>query len=106
MFYDQAVHYLLLAGMLTLSVTLSFCLFFVIRAPKLTDRIVATNTISNKIIMLTVLVCTYIGEGYLVDVALVYALLSFLAVIVFTRFMLQFKLNKLKVQAPNISATK
>jgi len=99
--YDQAVHYLILISMLFLSITICFCLFFAVRGPKLTDRIVATNMIGVKSILLIILVSVYVGEGYLVDVTLVYALLSFLAVIVFTRFMLQFKLNKLKIQKEN-----
>lgn len=94
--YDQAVHVLLLAGMLFLSVTVFACLVRAVMGPKLTDRIVAVNMIGVKTMLLIVLVGVYIGEGYLVDVALVYALLSFLAVVVFTRFVLQFKLNKLK----------
>ena len=96
LYYDQAVNYLLLSGMLFLAITIFFCLYFAVRGPKLTDRIVATNMIGVKTILLIVMVGIYVGEGYLVDVALVYALLSFLAVIVFTRFMLQFKLNKMK----------
>jgi len=34
-----------------------------------------------------------------VDVAMVYALLSFLAIVVFTRFMLRVKINKAKSDA-------
>ena len=99
--YDQAVRYLLLGGMMFLSVTILFCFVFVVRGPRLTDRIIATNMIGVKTILLIVMVAVYIGEGYLVDVALVYGLLSFLAVVVFTRFMFQFKLNKLKLRRQN-----
>jgi len=94
--YDLALRYVLLGGMIFLSVTIFFCLVFAVRGPKLTDRIIATNMIGIKTILLVVIVGIYVGEEYLVDVALVYALLSFLATVVFTRFMLQFKLNKLK----------
>ena len=94
--YASAVYLLLLASMLFLAVTIFFCLVRAIKGPKLTDRIVAINVIGVKTILLIVLVGIQIGEGYLVDVALVYALLSFLAVVVLTRFVLQFKLNKMK----------
>lgn len=94
--YENAVQLLLLIGMLFLSVTVFCCLVRAVKGPKLTDRIVAVNMIGVKTMLLIVMVGIYIGEGYLVDVALVYALLSFLAVVVFTRFVLQFKLNKLK----------
>lgn len=94
--YDTAVHMLMLGGMLFLSITAMACLVRAVKGPKLTDRIVAVNMIGVKMMLLIVLVAIYIGEGYLVDVALVYALLSFLAVVVFTRFVLQFKQNKMK----------
>lgn len=94
--YDSAVHVLMLGGMLFLGITAFICLIRAVIGPKLTDRLVAVNMIGVKIMLLIVLVAVYIGEGYLVDVALVYALLSFLAVVVFSRFVLQFKINKLK----------
>ena len=97
--YAQAIRFLLLAGMLFLSGTLFFCLFFVIsRGHKITDRIVATNMIGVKVILLIVIVAAYVGEEFLIDVAFVYALLSFLATVVFTHFLVQFRVNKLKAR--------
>ena len=94
--HDLALRYVLLGGMIFLSITAFLCLIFAVRGPKLTDRIVATNMIGVKGILLVVMVGIYFKEEYLVDVAFVYALLSFLATVVLTRFMLQFKLHKLK----------
>lgn len=99
--YDQAVHYLMLFGMLFLAATVLFCLIRAVMGPKLTDRIVAVNMVGVKTMLLIVMVSVYIGETYLVDVAVVYALLSFLAVVVFTKFVLQFKLNKIKNSRKN-----
>ena len=97
--YAQAVRYLMLAGMLFLSGMLFFCLIFVIsRGHKITDRIVATNMIGVKGILLIALVGVYLGEGYLIDVAFVYAFLSFLATVVFTSFLVRFRVNKLKTR--------
>ena len=94
--YDQAVHMLMLFGMIFLAITALFCLIRAVLGPKLTDRIVAVNMTGVKTMLLIVMVSVFIGESYLVDVALVYALLSFLAVIVFTRYVLQFKQYRLK----------
>lgn len=94
--YDQAVHVLMLFGMIFLAITALFCLIRAVLGPKLTDRIVAVNMTGVKTMLLIVMVSVFIGESYLVDVALVYALLSFLAVIVFTRYVLQFKQHRLK----------
>jgi multicomponent Na+:H+ antiporter subunit F len=87
---------LLLIGMVFLSGTIFFCLLRAILGPRLTDRVVAVNMIGVKTILLIVMVAIYIGEGYLLDVALVYALLSFLAVVVLTTFVMQFKQGKLR----------
>ena len=53
-----------------------------VKGPRFTDRIVAINMIGT---MTTVEICTlsaYLGETSLVDAALVYTLLSFLAVVI------------------------
>jgi multicomponent Na+:H+ antiporter subunit F len=93
---------LLLFAALFLSVTAFLCLIYAIKGPKLADRIVATTMICIKVIVLIVVVSAYINEEHLVDVAFIYAMLSFLAIVVFTRFMLQFKLNK-SMRAGNVS---
>lgn len=97
--YSVVINLLMLGGMLFLGTTAIACLIRAMMGPKLTDRIVAVNMIGSKIMLLIVMVAVYIGEGYLLDVALVYALLSFLAVVVLVRSVLQFRLNKLKKQS-------
>ena len=49
------------------------------------DRIVAVNVISTLVIAELVLLSVWLREDFLVDVALVFALLSFLAVVVVSR---------------------
>jgi len=95
--YDAAVRLLLYFGTFFLAITMCLCLIRAVTGPKLADRIIATNMIGVKTILLIVIVGVNIDEVFLVDVALVYALLSFLAVVVFTRFMLQVQLNKAKL---------
>ena len=97
--YNVAVRYLLLIGMCFLSITIFFCLFFAVRGQRLTDKIIATNMIAVKTIILVVLVGIYFAEGYLVDVAMVFALISFLATVTFTRLILQFMFNKSKTKS-------
>ena len=94
--YAQAVNILLLVGMYCLAITMFFCLFFAVKGPRLTDKIIGVNMIVIKSTILIILAGVYIGEDYLIDVALVYALISFLATIVFTRLILQFMLHKAK----------
>jgi len=94
--YPDVIRLFLHIGIVFLAVTMIICLVRAVKGPKLADRIVATNMICVKTILLIVMVAVYIGEGFLVDVALVYSLLSFLAVVVLTRFMLRVKINRAK----------
>jgi multicomponent Na+:H+ antiporter subunit F len=96
--YDAAVNILLLIGMYSLALTMFFCLFFAVTGQRLTDKIIGVNMIVVKSIILIILVGVYMGEGYLLDIALVYALISFLATIVFTRLIIQFMLHRTKAK--------
>ncbi|WP_312942994.1 monovalent cation/H+ antiporter complex subunit F [Oscillibacter sp.] len=53
--------------------------------PRFTDRIVAVNMINTMAVAVIAILSVRMGEAFLVDVALVYALLSFLTVIVMAR---------------------
>lgn len=68
--------------MVGLAIAICFCLIRALLGPRFTDRIIAVNLISTKTIILICILAFYIGEQYLVDVAVVYALISFLAVVV------------------------
>jgi len=92
--YGLAVEYLLICGMSFLALTIFFCLFFAVRGPRLTDKIIATNMIAVKTIILVVMVALYIQEGYIIDIAMLFALICFLCTFVFTKLILQFMYNK------------
>ena len=53
-----------------------------IRGPRISDRVLAVNMIGTLTIAMVAVLTVFLGEGYLADVALVYAMISFLAVIV------------------------
>ena len=99
--YAEAIRLLLHFGALFLMVAMFACLVGAVRGPKLADRIIAINMISVKAILLVVLLGVSIEFDalFLIDIALVYALLSFLAVVILARFMLQVKLNKARKNA-------
>ena len=57
---------------------LMLCLMYrVVKGPRFTDRILAVNAINTMITALICLLSRYLGVAYLLDVALIYALLSF-----------------------------
>ncbi len=67
-----------------IAVFAALCLLRAIIGPRLADRVVAVNMIGTMIIV-EVAVFSVMTEGYLADICLIYAMISFLAVIVLTK---------------------
>jgi len=68
-----------------LGVLLFPCLLRAIRGPRIADRVVGINMIGTIIIMMIAILALMLEEGYLVDIAVIYAMLSFLAVVVLVK---------------------
>ena len=76
-----------------------------IRGPLTTDRIVAINMISTNVIVIIGILALMLHEGYLADVGLIYAMISFLSVVVLCKvFMGVHQENKEKEAAENAAA--
>ncbi len=82
---EQLLDVLLIAAMAVLSLLMLLCLVRAIKGPRFTDRIVASNLVTTLSLAFIVVLSFYLDESFLLDVALVYALLGFLAVVVITR---------------------
>lgn len=61
------------------------CLIRSVLGPRVTDRIVAVNSIGTMTITIIAVFSVLLDEAYLLDVCLIYAMLSFVAVIVLTK---------------------
>ena len=61
------------------------CLIRAVLGPRLADRIVAINMIGTMTIVEIAILALYMRESYLFDVCLIYAMISFLAVVVLTK---------------------
>jgi len=72
---------ILVGACLYLSITIFLCLYRGVKGPTLADRIVAINVIGTKTVVVISIVSYAINEKYFLDVALVYALISFLATV-------------------------
>lgn len=68
--------------MVVLVVLALLCLVRCVLGPRISDRVMAINMIGTLTIIMVVVFVVALGEGYLADIALVYAMLSFLAVVV------------------------
>ncbi|MDO5521529.1 MAG: monovalent cation/H+ antiporter complex subunit F [bacterium] len=72
----------LLIMMIWIMCLIFYCLIHAIRASTITDRIVANNMIDTMVILVIGLLAIYMKEGYLMDIAIIYAMISFLAIVV------------------------
>ena len=62
-----------------------FCLIRAVIGPRIADRLVAVNMITTMVIVMIGVLAVLKDESYLVDICLIYALISFLAVVVLSR---------------------
>ncbi len=61
-------------------------LIYAILGKRFTDKIVATNMLGSQSVNMIVILAVMLGADYILDISLVFALLSFLMVIVLCRF--------------------
>lgn len=71
--------------LIILALMLILCLIRAIIGPRLADRLVAVNMIGTMVMVIISILTVLKGESYLVDICLIYAMISFLAVIVLTK---------------------
>ena len=67
------------------AVLLILCLVRAVIGPKIADRLVAVNMITTMVTVMISILAVLKGEGYLVDICLIYTMISFLAVVVLSR---------------------
>ena len=84
----EAYRILYLFVLVTLGILILVLLVRAARTPRYTDRIICVNMISAMVIVMIGVLCMMLREGYLMDAALLYATMSFLAGVVFCRIWL------------------
>ena len=68
-----------------LAVMLGFGLGRAVKGPRIADRLVAVNMMGTMVMVMIALLAVVKDQGYLVDICLIYAMISFLSVVVLTR---------------------
>lgn len=82
---EQAYYMVYTAALLLLGVALIAALIRAIRGPRTADRVVGVNMAGTLTIMALLLLSRLLDQDWLLDVALIYAMISFVAVVVLTR---------------------
>ena len=81
----QRFDWLFQAILIVLAIMLVLCLIRAIIGPRIADRLVAVNMMGTMVMVIICVLGLIMNEGYLVDICLIYAMISFLAVVVLTR---------------------
>ncbi len=82
---EQAYRILFTGALIFLAVMLVLCLIRAIIGPRVADRVVAVNMMGTMVMVMIAILTVMLREGYLADICLIYAMLSFLAVILLTK---------------------
>ena len=81
----RAYHIFFTVVLIFLAVMLVLCLIRAIIGPRVADRIVSVNMMGTMVMVMIGILALMLEEGYLVDICLIYAMISFLAVVCLTK---------------------
>ncbi len=69
-------HYIYITILIILALMLFPCLIRAIKGPRIADRLVSVNMMGTMVMVMIAVLALMLDEGYLVDVCLVYAMIS------------------------------
>lgn len=71
--------------LMVLALLTILCLIRAVKGPTIADRLVAVNMMGTIVIVIIAILAVVMDEEYLADICLIYAMISFLAVVVLTK---------------------
>ena len=93
------MHYFFLYSAVALTIIIAVPMFRVVKGPTLFDRILATNAIATKTIVLICLTGYIFGRiDMFIDITLAYAILGFLGSIVIAKYLSSYKVRRQREQ--------
>lgn len=81
----EPYHTLYIALLALFSLLLLICLIRAVKGPRVADRLMAVNMMGTMVMVMISILALLLNEGYLVDICLIYAMISFLAVAVLSK---------------------
>lgn len=78
---EQAYHVLYMGIIIAFLILVGLTMVRSVRGPRITDRIMSVNVIGTLVISTIAILTFMLDEDYLLDVALIYAMISFISVL-------------------------
>lgn len=75
------------ASVIVLILTIFLCLYRVLVGPGVENRLIAVNTVGTKTIILLVLVGLILERPIFLDIAIVYAMINFIATLAIAKYL-------------------
>lgn len=94
------------AVLIVLAVLVILCLIRAIIGPRIADRIVSVNMMGTMVIVIIAILTVMLKESYLADICIIYAMISFLAVIVLTKVYMGVYIEKKEVESQRAALQK
>lgn len=82
---EQCYSYLFWGALVVLAVGILAALVYIIRARLTVDRIIGINLIGTLVVIVICALTYLLGEDYLADIAVIYVVMSFIAVMMLCR---------------------
>lgn len=102
---ETAYQYLFLTALIILGILMGVILIRSIIGPRITDRILCINMIGTLVICSVAILSVRQKEGYLVDISLIYAMISFLTVLILSSVYNRKKQSPLDAASENNEST-
>lgn len=87
--------------LIIMAILLLLCLIRAVIGPRVADRIVCVNMMGTIVMGIIAVLAVKMAEGYLADICLIYAMISFLAVVVLCKVYLGVYREKKSKEAKN-----
>ena len=82
---EQCYNYLFWGALVVLAVGILAALVYIIRARLTVDRIIGINLVGTLVVIIICALTYLLGEDYLADIAVIYVVMSFIAVMMLCR---------------------
>ena len=79
---ERSYHLLFVAALILLAIGIFFALLRAIKGPRISDRIMGVNMCGTMAIACLAILAIDLRQSWLLDVSLIYGMISFLAVVV------------------------
>jgi len=98
---ENAYNILYLSALLCDAVAMVLTLIRCITGKRIVDRIICVNMMCNEATLAIAILALYLRQSYLLDVCLIYVMLSFLAVLILTKVFITVYLKQKQKEGEN-----